>query len=85
MRLSPDISTRMELWKSNGIKRLQEMLAKMGLPLAQCQQQYAFMKAGMKARLKEMVQEHAEVCSQNLYLKHLFVVPILVDLRHRSY
>lgn len=60
MRLSPDISTRMELWNPTGIKRLQEMLAKMGLPLAQCHQQYAFMKAGMKARLKEMVQEHAE-------------------------
>jgi len=60
MRLSPDVNTRMELWKNSGVKKLQEMLAKMGLPLAQCKQPYAFMRASVKRRLKAMVADHAE-------------------------
>jgi hypothetical protein len=51
----------MELWKSSGITRLKEMLAKMGLPLAQCQQPYAFMTPSLKRRLKIMMIEHEEV------------------------
>jgi cell division control protein 45 len=61
MILSPDLNTKMELWRSSGIKKLQEMLAKMGLPLAQCQQPYAFMKPSLKRRLKLMMNEHEEV------------------------
>jgi cell division control protein 45 len=61
MILSPDLNTKMELWKSSGIKRLKEMLAKMGLPLAQCQQPYAFMIPSLKRRLKDMMIEHEEV------------------------
>ena len=61
MILSPDLNTKMELWKSTGIQKLQEMLAKMGLPLAQCQQPYAFMKPSLKRRLKFMMMEHEEV------------------------
>ena len=61
MVLSPDLNTKMELWKSSGIQKLQEMLAKMGLPLAQCQQPYAFMKPSLKRRLKFMMMEHEEV------------------------
>ena len=61
MVLSPDLNTKMELWKSTGIHKLQEMLAKMGLPLAQCQQPYAFMKPSLKRRLKFMMMEHEEV------------------------
>jgi len=60
MRLSPDVNTRMELWRNSGVKRLQEMLAKMGMPLMQCKQPYAFMKARMKRKLKVMVEDHAE-------------------------
>jgi len=59
MRLSPDVNTRMELWKSSGVKKLQEMLAKMGLPLTQCKQPYAFMKASVKRRLKSSLADHA--------------------------
>lgn len=60
MILSPDLNTKMELWKSSGITRLKEMLAKMGLPLAQCQQPYAFMTPSLKRRLKIMMIEHEE-------------------------
>ncbi len=61
MVLSPDLNTKMELWKTSGIQKLQEMLAKMGLPLAECQQPYAFMKPSLKRRLKFMMMEHEEV------------------------
>lgn len=60
MILSPDLNTKMELWKSSGIKRLKEMLAKMGLPLTQCQQPYAFMTPSLKRRLKFIMMEHEE-------------------------
>ena len=59
--LSPDTNTKMGLWKASGIEKLKEMLAKMGLPLTQCQQPYAFMKPSFKRRLREMLLEHAEV------------------------
>ena len=62
MRLSPHVCTKMELYKALGMKKLQEMLAKMGIPLAQCQQQYAFMNPNLKRRLKQSIREHAEVC-----------------------
>jgi cell division control protein 45 len=65
MRLSPHVCTKMELYKSSGMKKLQEMLAKMGLPLAQCQQHYAFMNPNLKRRLKENIREHAEVRSNS--------------------
>jgi cell division control protein 45 len=61
IRLSPDASTKMGLWKPSGIQKLQEMLAKMGLPLTQCRQPYAFMKPSFKRRLREMLLDHAEV------------------------
>ena len=61
MVLSSEVNTKMELWKSSGIKKLQEMLAKMGVPLSQCQQPYAFMKPMLKRRLKMVIEEHAEV------------------------
>ena len=63
MRLSPHVCTKMELWKRSGVQKLKEMLAKMGLPLVQCQQPYAFMKAGLKNRLKRMILDHADVRS----------------------
>lgn len=61
MVLSSEVNTKMELWKNSGIKKLREMMAKMGLPLTQCQQRYAFMKPALKRRLRLMIMEHAEV------------------------
>jgi len=60
MMLSPYLSARMQLWRNQGMQRLKEMLAKMGYPLEQCVQPYAFMKPKLKRRLKEMVSNHAE-------------------------
>jgi len=62
MMYSPYVCAKMQLWNGAGMGRWREMLAKMGLPLEQCQQPYAFMKPGLKRRLREVVSEHAEVC-----------------------
>ena len=61
MMYSPYVCAKMQLWNGAGMGRWREMLAKMGLPLEQCQQPYAFMKPGLKRRLREVVSEHAEV------------------------
>lgn len=61
MMYSPYVCSKMQLWNGAGMGRWREMLAKMGLPLEQCQQPYAFMKPGLKRRLREVVSEHAEV------------------------
>mmetsp|Transcript_6417 Transcript_6417/g.9325 ORF Transcript_6417/g.9325 Transcript_6417/m.9325 type:complete len:872 (-) Transcript_6417:111-2726(-) len=60
MTLSPYVYTSLELWKNAGKNKLKEMLAKMGLPIVQCRQPYAFMKPGLKRRLRKMVLEHAK-------------------------
>ena len=62
MLYSPYVCSKMQLWNGAGMGRWREMLAKMGLPIEQCQQPYAFMKPGLKRRLREVVTEHAEVC-----------------------
>ncbi len=64
--LSSEVNTKMELWKNSGVKKLREMLAKMGLPLNQCQQPYAFMKPSLKRRLKLMILDHAEVSMKQI-------------------
>jgi hypothetical protein len=74
MVLSSEVNTKMELWKSKGIKRLKEMLAKMGLPLSQCQQPYAFVKPALKRRLKLMIMEHAEVSRDSI--SEIFILAI---------
>ncbi len=68
MYLSPLVNTKMLLWKQSGIQKLKEMLAKMGLPLGQCRQPYAFMKPTLKRRLKLMIIEHADVSSNLIYI-----------------
>ena len=62
MMYSPYVCSKMQLWNGAGMGRWREMLAKMGLPLEQCQQPYAFMKPGLKRRLRDVMNEHAEVC-----------------------
>lgn len=40
---SPYLAAKMGLWQSQGSLRLQELLAKIGLPLSLCKQAYAFL------------------------------------------
>jgi cell division control protein 45 len=54
------ISTRFQLSTSRGMHRLQEMLAKMGYPLEECHQPFAFMKPSLRRQLQDKFREHAE-------------------------
>ena len=81
MVLSPDMNTKMQIWRNSGVKDLQEMLAKMGLPLQQCQQPYAFMKPALKRRLKTMMAEHEEVSTaSNVFLTLLAYTFFLINV-----
>lgn len=45
---SPYMATKLQLWYSNGINKLQELLAKIGLPLSQSQQYYNYIPSEQK-------------------------------------
>lgn len=55
------VSTKLQIWSKPGMQRLQELLAKMGYPLDECQQPFAFMKPTLRRRLREKINAHAEV------------------------
>jgi cell division control protein 45 len=60
MVYSDFLSTRFQLSTSRGMHKLQELLAKMGFPLDECRQPFAFMKPALRRRLQEEIREHAE-------------------------
>lgn len=60
MVYSDFLSTRMQLSTSRGMHKLQELLAKMGFPLQECRQPFAFMKPSLRRRLQAQIQQHAE-------------------------
>jgi cell division control protein 45 len=47
------IASRLGIWKEPGKRKLNEILAQIGIPLLECKQQYKFMKASFKSTLKE--------------------------------
>lgn len=55
------ISTRLQAWNKRGMHRLQELLAKMGYPLDECKQPFAFMKPSLRRRLQEKIMENSQV------------------------
>lgn len=55
------VSTRLQVWTKKGMHKLQELLAKMGYPLEECKQPFAFMKPSLRRRLHEKIMEHSEV------------------------
>jgi cell division control protein 45 len=60
MVYSDFISTRFQLSTSQGMHKLHEFLAKMGYPLDECQQPFAFMKPKLRRRLQSQINAHAE-------------------------
>eukprot|EP00980_Cylindrotheca_fusiformis_P027920 scaffold22568_cov125-Cylindrotheca_fusiformis.AAC.17 len=54
------ISTKLQVSTKHGMQKLQELLAKMGFPLDECRQPFAFMKPGLKRRLQEKLSENAQ-------------------------
>jgi cell division control protein 45 len=55
------ISTKLQVWTKKGMQKLQELLAKMGYPLEECKQPFAFMKPSLRRRLQEKLAENAQV------------------------
>jgi cell division control protein 45 len=61
------VASRLQVWTSQGKQKLQEMLAKMGIPLNECRQPYAFMNPNLKRKLRDKFREFAEVRHQNMF------------------
>lgn len=59
------VSTKLQVWTKKGMHKLQELLAKMGYPLEECKQPFAFMKPNLRRRLHEKIMEHAAVRTLN--------------------
>lgn len=55
------VSTRLQVWTNKGRQRLQELLAKMGFPLDQCRQPFAFLKPKFRRLLRSRISQYAEV------------------------
>jgi cell division control protein 45 len=61
MVYSDYIATKLQVWTKPGLQKLQELLAKMGYPLEECKQPFAFMKPSLRRRLQEKLEENSEV------------------------
>ena len=54
------VSTKLQLTTTRGMQKLQELLAKMGYPLEECHQPFAFMKPNLRRNLREKIKDYAE-------------------------
>jgi cell division control protein 45 len=55
------VASKLQVWKQTGRQRVMELLAKMGFPLDQCRQPWAFVGTSMRRRLRERLEECTEV------------------------
>jgi cell division control protein 45 len=75
MVYSDFVSTRFQLSTTRGMHKLQELLAKMGYPLEECHQQFAFMKPTLRRQLQKKIRDHAEeYCLDNFEFTSFFRV-----------
>jgi cell division control protein 45 len=58
---SPYLSARLHIWSDAGRKRLNKLLAKMGVSLSQCKQNYTHMDMELKRGLRERLLKFAPV------------------------
>ncbi|QSS54975.1 DNA replication initiation factor Cdc45 [Histoplasma capsulatum var. duboisii H88] len=56
---SPYLATRLHVWSENGRKRLHKLLAKMGVSLSQCHQNYTHMDMEVKRGLRQKLLKYA--------------------------
>lgn len=52
MLCSSYIATKLKTWSDNGLKKLKLLLARMGLPLVDCQKKFQYMSMEVKQRMK---------------------------------
>ena len=55
MYYSPYVASKLAVWKTQGSFRLKEMLAKLGMPLQECYQQYAFMSPELRKSFRDQL------------------------------
>jgi len=55
------VASKLQVWRQTGRQRVMELLAKMGFPLDQCRQPWAFVGTSMRRRLREKLEECTEV------------------------
>lgn len=60
MVLSDYVSTKFQVSTVAGKHRLQEMLAKMGIPLEECHQPYVFLKPSLRRQLRAKFEEYTD-------------------------
>jgi cell division control protein 45 len=66
MYFSPYVGSKLAVWKTQGANRLQEMLAKLGMPLHDCKQSYGFMSPELRDSFKNLVTETSVTERYNL-------------------
>jgi cell division control protein 45 len=59
MMHSPFLSAKLHIWNEQGRKRLNKLLAKMGISLVQCKQMYTHMDMELKRGLRERLLKYA--------------------------
>jgi cell division control protein 45 len=55
---SPYVATTLKTWEEKGTKKLQRLYARMGVPLAACQQKYSHMTADYARQLEAKLEEY---------------------------
>ena len=61
MQHSPYLSAKLHIWNDSGRRRLDKLLAKMGVSLSQCKQNYTHMDMDLKRGLRERLLKFAPV------------------------
>eukprot|EP00976_Prorocentrum_cordatum_P042431 859541-Prorocentrum_minimum.AAC.3 len=54
---SPYVATTLKTWEEKGTKKLQRLYARMGVPLAACQQKFSHMSAEYTRQLEAKMEE----------------------------
>ncbi|KAH8432219.1 cell division control 45 family protein [Aspergillus melleus] len=62
---SPYLASRLHVWTENGRKRLHKLLAKMGISLSQCHQNYTHMDMELKRVLRQRLLKYAPMYGLN--------------------
>lgn len=63
---SPYIASKMPVWQAQGTVKLKELLAKMGVPLYQCNQNYTFMAPALKSHFRQEILKDSVKSEYNL-------------------
>lgn len=60
MNHSPYVASRLQLWQEKGRSKMKAFLAKMGIPLEECQQNFQNMKLKFKEEMSQKMKKYAK-------------------------